>query len=487
MSIPLLTVALMRSQGRELSPPFRIVLQGADGQDAELVCDQLLRLLPGKRVVCRARLGERQVLAKLFIAPTAAQRHYQRELQGLQLFGKAGITTPGLLQHGKLDAGQGFGLVAEYVENSTTLLQCWPDADDSQRVQWIKATLPLVAALHKAGAVQQDIHLDNFLMTGETILLIDGDGVSLADEGKLLPRAQCIDNLALYIAQLECLYDGFVPELLDVYNACHSQLNPITSEEFVPRLNALRYQRAYKYSKKVMRDCSEIRVIHNSRCFLAYRRELDTEGWRKWLSDLDRSVELGDRLKDGNTATVALSEFDGRKLVIKRYNIKGFKHRISRCLRSTRAATSWQNGHLLKMAGIDTPQPLALVEERIGPLRGRAFLVTEYSAAPGANRYYAPENDERQIDEVHQRGFESLFRAMRSARISHGDFKASNLLVGGQRVQVIDLDSMVLHRKRQTFERAFERDLQRFLRNWAKGSKLHDQFRALVEKARKVI
>lgn len=487
MSVPLLTVARMRSLGRELGLPFRVVLQGVDGQDVELACDQLLRLLPEKRVVCRARMGERQVLVKLFIATSAAKRHYLRELNGLQLFEKAGIPTPKLLLHGMLDAGQGFALVTEYIENSSTLLQRWPAADDAQRALWIKATLPLVAQLHKAGAAQQDIHLDNFLMADEIILLIDGDGVSVAPGDKPLSRTQCIDNLALYIAQLECRYDDFVPELLEDYNACHSQPNPVTIAEFLPRLHALRFQRACKYSRKVLRDCSEIRVIKSSRRFLAYRRELDTEAWRRWLSDLDRSVELGDRLKDGNTATVALSEFEGRQLVIKRYNSKGLGHRLSRCLRPTRAAMSWQNGHLLEMAGIDTPQPLAIVEERFGPFRGRAFLVTEYSAAPGVNRYYAPENDDLRVDEVHRQGFESLFRAMRSARISHGDFKASNLLVGNQRVQVIDLDSMVLHRKKQTFERAFERDLQRFLRNWAKGSKLHDQFRALVEKARKVI
>jgi RIO-like serine/threonine protein kinase len=56
---------------------------------------------------------------------------------------------------------------------------------------------------------------------------------------------------------------------------------------------------------------------------------------------------------------------------------------------------------------------------------------------------------------------------MRQYRLSHGDMKASNLLLtqSGQ-VELIDLDAMQEHRYEWTFERAFARDQQRFMKNW---------------------
>jgi RIO-like serine/threonine protein kinase len=58
---------------------------------------------------------------------------------------------------------------------------------------------------------------------------------------------------------------------------------------------------------------------------------------------------------------------------------------------------------------------------------------------------------------------------MREYRLSHGDMKASNLLLtqSGE-VELIDLDAMQEHRYDWTFERAFARDQQRFMKNWQK-------------------
>ena len=81
-------------------------------------------------------------------------------------------------------------------------------------------------------------------------------------------------------------------------------------------------------------------------------------------------------LKRGRTATLARVEVNGRQLVIKRYNIKGPVHALSRSWRPSRAWHSWLEGHRLNFLGIATPRPLALVEQRAGPLRGKARWVS---------------------------------------------------------------------------------------------------------------
>ena len=59
-----------------------------------------------------------------------------------------------------------------------------------------------------------------------------------------------------------------------------------------------------------------------------------------------------------------------------------------------------------------------------------------------------------------------LFSRLRRLQISHGDMKASNLILCDDRLFVLDLDSMHQHRFRLVFERAWRRDMTRFTANW---------------------
>lgn len=68
-----------------------------------------------------------------------------------------------------------------------------------------------------------------------------------------------------------------------------------------------------------------------------------------------------------------------------------------------------------------------------------------------------------------------MFAALLRERISHGDFKGTNLLwdEGLARWSLIDLDAMQQHRSARRFARAYTRDRARFLRNWPADSALH--------------
>lgn len=76
---------------------------------------------------------------------------------------------------------------------------------------------------------------------------------------------------------------------------------------------------------------------------------------------------------DLTVVRVSVSDLD---CIVKRYNLKNLRHALSRCWRPSRAWHSWRAGHLLRHLGIATPEPLAVLEERFGFLRRRAFLVT---------------------------------------------------------------------------------------------------------------
>jgi tRNA A-37 threonylcarbamoyl transferase component Bud32 len=110
-----------------------------------------------------------------------------------------------------------------------------------------------------------------------------------------------------------------------------------------------------------------------------------------------------------------------------------------------------------------------LIEERFGPLRRRAWLITEFCAGPNLREHLSsdcppPPEEAKAIT--------SLFRTMHELRISHGDLKATNLLWYDGQVIVIDLDATVQHRSSSAHARAWCRDRTRLLRNWPAGSVL---------------
>src|SRR5690606_34292810 len=77
-----------------------------------------------------------------------------------------------------------------------------------------------------------------------------------------------------------------------------------------------------------------------------------------------------------------------------------------------------------------------------------------------------------------------LFLQMQKCRLSHGDFKATNLLVDDGKLVLIDLDAMLRHFSETFFRQDFDKDLDRLRRNWPKGSSARAQVGNLIRETR---
>jgi hypothetical protein len=158
-------------------------------------------------------------------------------------------------------------------------------------------------------------------------------------------------------------------------------------------------------------------------------------------------------------------------LLIKRYNLKSLSHALGRAAGGRAGpAHSWREAHRLQFLGIPTPAPLALIEERLGPLRRRAWLISEFCSGRGSAE---PSRGHPRTAGGRGGGDSRPVRGAASARISHGDLKATNLLWHAGQVLLIDLDTVVQHRSPTAHARAWRRDRARLLRNWPAASLLH--------------
>ena len=151
---------------RELPLPGRVQVR-VDGAAMTVDVQACLRLQPGRRAVLEGNCELGPVILKVFCGPHA-QRHQQREQQGVRAMLERGIPTPALHGHGRLESG--FFLVFEALAAQPIDKHC----DDNV----IASVMALLARMHNTDLLQTDLHLGNFLQTDEGgVVAIDGDGI----------------------------------------------------------------------------------------------------------------------------------------------------------------------------------------------------------------------------------------------------------------------------------------------------------------------
>ncbi|MDR2188007.1 MAG: hypothetical protein LBE62_08145 [Azonexus sp.] len=448
MTAPEVSAETLRQAGRAPALPFALALP--TGGKLEFI--RLLRLLPGKRLTGYALCDGQPVLAKLFIGE-AARRRGQREGDGLAALSAAQLPTPTLRFAGAV-GDDAYLVLCEFLDGATTLDQDTLSPLDPEPLLPVMA---LLGRLHAAGLTQRDPHPGNFLRHRGKVLLIDGDGIRPAASA-----ATRMINLAALLAQLTPDWDAHRQRLLEAYGRA------VDAAALEPLVAAARQRRLAHFLRKTVRDCSQFAVNQTFRRFTAVLRGALPD-LQPVLHDLDAAMTAGKLLKAGNTCTVAAVDIGDRTIVIKRYNLKHWRHALSRLWRPSRAWHSWRAAHRLEYYGIATPRPLALIEERCGPLRRRAFLITEH--CPGPNLLTALDPGAAPPPAI-QHALRHLFATLCRFHTTHGDLKATNLLWHDGKILLIDLDALTTHCSPSTFTRAWQRDRARLMRNWPLESAL---------------
>ncbi|MDR0735351.1 MAG: hypothetical protein LBF51_00725 [Zoogloeaceae bacterium] len=471
IALPVFCLADLAHGGRDVALPLAIPLASA----GVLRLEAWLRVLPGQRYVGRgvwqdATGARRQVLAKLLMGKKAA-RQFAREQNGALLLAAQDLPAPALLA-AEYVAGDGGWLLFEFLENARA-----PGAED------IDAAVRAIARLHARGLWQEDLHPDNLLLQDGQLCFVDGGGIRAEMPGRALSPGLALENLGMFCAQWPIGMEAGLSGALAAYRAQNPDSGARMEASALRRAVARqRRARLRDWLRKITRECSSFHVRKQGAFGFCVARRDAEEGIAPILENPDACIAAGHLYKDGGTATVARVEASGRTFIVKRYNIKHFRHALGRFWRRSRAWHAWREGNRLLALGIPTARPLALIERRWFWFSGVAYLVMEY--LPGEDILHRLQAGDTAANAAEIAAVGALFADLVRARLSHGDMKGSNLIWHEKEARwaLIDLDAMRAHCQHLTFTRAHRRDCRRFLRNWPPDSPLAHHFFELLHK-----
>jgi tRNA A-37 threonylcarbamoyl transferase component Bud32 len=406
----------------------------------------VLRWLPGSRLVVDGLWKGKRVVAKLFRSGRKGRKALKRELRSLEAIAARQVRCPSVEDALMLEDGVSM-LVMEKLAGESALSYCSVD-DSSLRKMRISELVCWVRDTQRHGVIQTDIHPGNFFYTPEGWALLDAAECRVGSFSRRRERT----NLASLLAQFSPLD---VPEI----SSCFAGLG-----DYRPALAVARRKRYKKILKKALRSCSEFGTIQQGSIRGMCRRDCLLQVEKLLARGLDEVMEVPTSLKLGGASTVVRDDISG--WVIKRYNIKSLLHWMKRQWGPTRAKNAWIAGIFLREIGVQTPLPLAYLEERRFGCKQRAWIINDYESGHGLDEL--PED--QSAPELVSRALADFFWLMAQLGFRHGDMKASNVLVTASGASIIDLDAFdPFYRSPQV---GYRKDMARLMRNWSEDSAL---------------
>ncbi len=445
-------------------PVSDITVYPAGERNGGFVCNncQLIREVGDRRQVYSAYWNNQRVIIKVFRQGLLGRRHLFREWNGLQKLRSLQILRPEPLFFGKTSSGQ-WAMATEYILNSRDVFTLFQELTDKPtKVKLLQSVIGQLAHLHIQGVLQKDLHLGNFLEANNRFYVLDPAQIRFYSQPVAVKKglAQLVQLCTNWPADDEPRLETFIRKYFAVRGLI---LRPWLLERLLRQIRACRMRTTRRFLPKTLRNSKRyftlrtktVRgVFANAFCEPKQAAELPLQ--------IDLVMSKGKILKRGNTCFVSLVEINGKRVVIKRYNHKGFWHSLRHTLKGSRAKHCWLDGHRLRMLKIPTAPPLAFLEKREGPLVYCSYIINEWVEGPKLNEFLelVAIDEERQAMVLQQ--IDSILELMERYRITHGDLKRANIIISESGPVLIDLDSMKVHRIGLLYRHCRNKDLKQF-------------------------
>ena len=446
--------------------PFQLLIKRAspDKQPESLLCTALLRAIPGRRQVYDALWNGKSVIVKVFSHKISAKRHLKKEWQGLTLLRDRGLNAPQPLFYGQTENGQQ-AIVMEKIAGSTTALDALRETpDETAKLNLLVRVCEELAKQHSKGVLQKDLHLGNFLVSGNKVFALDPGQMQFLSHP--IPKERSIPQLA---SLGNCLPTGGTASLAGLcqqyFTARGWSFGKSDEALLQKQLIIHRKKMVKKGLKKCLRTTKRYLKIKEDKFSAVFDKSF-CQGTEPldFIEQIDALMDKGQILKNGNTCYMSRFRWNDKDTVVKRYNHKGLIHSLRHTIKGTRARQGWLHAHRLTMLQIPTPKPLAYIEQWKGLLVWKSYLVTEYVQGQKLYDFLHDNTITDQQTKVAEQ-VRNLLNEMSKYRISHGDLKHSNILITSNGPVLTDLDAMRVHKWSWTCNLGQAKDLAHLKKN----------------------
>ncbi len=423
----------------------QIIIRDTDGNMTPLDCGRVLRSLPGRREVYEGRCGGQAAVIKLFSSRLHRWRHFRRELKGFEKLAQRGITTATILAKGHCE--QGWILVLKKIENAADIFTLLKNCHrQSEKKQLLSEMLELLARMHMAGIVQEDLHLGNFLWDGKQVYALDPAQMRFFRQA--VSEAQSLRQTARLMTNFQTFSQAEKKELLSIYFRLRGwEFDAVRLEQLETLARKITARIKQKAVSKTLRNSTHFaRQKTTGLTGMFDRAVFSGTDLPEFMKTIDAAMEAGDILKRGNTCFVSRITFNERDIVVKRYNHKGLWHSLRYTVKGSRARKCWLYGHRLTISGIACAKPLAFIEQRKCGLKWQSYIINEFVDGPNIRQFLDAPNGPAGTKEKVMDKTQRLLRRLAENRMTHGDLKPPNVLVRDEEPVLIDLDSMQFHR-----------------------------------------
>ena len=418
------------------------------GKMITLDCTWILRSIKGRRTVYEGLYDGKSVIIKCFTSALHGKRHLKKEIRGTKELVLRKIKTAQIIAAGQNEQGHCV-LVLEKIENAVDVFSLLESTDDPIKTQSaLQAVFMCIAQMHAAGVLQRDLHTGNFLWDGRTIYALDP--AEMTFRGDPLDKTTSFRQLAVLLASLPNAFWTHKVQLLEAYFESRgwqiesSAMGIIDEQEELQRSRLIR-----RALRKTLRTSKRyIKEKHGSYRGVFVRELFSEKNPADFITTVEKQMEAGQILKNGNTSFISRIQLNGHDTVVKQYNHKGLWHSLRHTLKGSRAKKCWLFGHRLNGHGIATAKPLGFLEQRKFGLVWQSYILNKFIDGQNIQEYLNRSDTPDNIKEDISKKAQDMLDNLAHFKMTHGDLKSSNILIHKDTPVLIDLDSMKLHRNR---------------------------------------
>ncbi len=312
-----------------------------------------------------------------------------------------------------------------------------------------------VKRIHKAGLLHKDLHAGNFLWDGETLFLTDLHSAKIV---KTLSLSHRIWNLSLLFHSLRSFWtEEEQSKFIDVYfeeEPSHLQKKERILQEVHAWMDRLQKRQWRSRTKRCLKESSEFSVHREGGICYHHRRDYPLEGIRKRVEEHRRMVieKPSGLVKSSTEVTISILDNGKGKVSVKNHRPCAFWDSFREHFRRSRGMRAWIGGNGLKVRGVPSLRPLALMENRDwSGLRESSFLMEVSEAYQELDRYILQTLGDFKEKRRFIKAFSIWLSQYHKKNLYHRDMKACNILVSKARdtwgFYLLDLEDVRLDKK----------------------------------------